>query len=238
MGGYTNVSAEQFRSLAPNLYLAVGARVFINSNVWTAAGLANGAAGKIVHMQWESQPGMGRPPALPSVVYVRVHHFRGRQLFTETSADVNGETIDLLNVVPVVSIEAQDEMGPAANSSGGVPARCYRSQMAMTLAFVVTDHKSQGDTLDRIVLDIGERDINDRQTFTALRRCRDINNMLLEDFGRERLQAIGNSASFPARLAALDRIRSLEDLTRQSFGLPPLTREPRPARPPTAARRE
>ena len=33
VGGYTNVSAERFRSLAPNLYLAVGARVFINSNV-------------------------------------------------------------------------------------------------------------------------------------------------------------------------------------------------------------
>ena len=43
VGGYTNVSAERFRSLAPKLYLAVGARVFINSNVWTAAGLANGA---------------------------------------------------------------------------------------------------------------------------------------------------------------------------------------------------
>ena len=155
-------------------------------------------------MQWEPQPGMGRPPALPSLVYVRVHHFRGRQVFTDTSADVNGETIDLRNVVPMVPIEAQDEMGPAANSSGGVPARCYRSQMAMTLAFVVTDHKSQGDTLDRIVLDIGERDINDRQTFTALRRCRDINNMLLEDFGRERLQAIGNSASFPCLLYTSD----------------------------------
>ena len=50
VGGYTNVSAERFRSLAPNLYLAVGARVFINSNVWTAAGLANGAVGEIVHM--------------------------------------------------------------------------------------------------------------------------------------------------------------------------------------------
>ena len=122
-------------------------------------------------------------------------------------------------------------MGPAANSRGGVRARCYRSQLPMTLAFAVTHHKSQGDTPDRVVLDIGEREINDGQTFTALSRYRDINNMLLEDFSQERLQAIGNSASFPARLAALDRTRSLEDHTRQRFGLPPLTREPRPARP-------
>ena len=85
----------------------------------------------------------------------------------------------------------------------------------MTLAFAVTHHKSQGDTFDRVVLDIGEREINGGQTFIALRRCRDINDMLLEDVSQERLQAIGNSASFPARLAALDRIRSLEDQTQQ-----------------------
>ena len=70
----------------------------------------------------------------------------------------------------------------------------------MTLAFAVTHHKSQGDTFDRVVLDIGEREINGGQTFTALSRCRDINNMLLEDFSQERLQAIGNSASFPCLL--------------------------------------
>ena len=69
--------------------------------MWTAARLANGAAEEIVYMQYEPQRGMGRPPVLPSVVYVRVHHFRGQQFFTETSADVNGETIDLLNVVPM-----------------------------------------------------------------------------------------------------------------------------------------
>ena len=87
----------------------------------------------------------------------------------------------------------------------------------MTLAFAVKHHKSQGDTLDRVVLVIGEREINDGQTFTALSRCREINNMLFVDVSQERLQAIVNSASFLARLAALDRIPSLEDQTRQRF---------------------
>ena len=130
--------------------------------------------------------------------------------------------MDLLNVVPIVPLEAQDEMGPAASSRRTELARCFRSQLPIELAFGVTHHKSKGATLDR-------------QTFTALSRCRDINNMLLEDFSQERLQAIGNSASFPARLSALDRIRLLEDLTRQTFGLPPSTREPRPPRPTTTS---
>lgn len=47
------------------MFLAVGARVFINKNVWASAGLANGAIGKVVHMAW----GEGaRPPKLPEVV--------------------------------------------------------------------------------------------------------------------------------------------------------------------------
>lgn len=43
--------ADRVRDLQPNISLAVGARVFINNNVWVSAGLANGAIGEMVHMQ-------------------------------------------------------------------------------------------------------------------------------------------------------------------------------------------
>ena len=73
-------------------------------------------------MEWGTQPGMDRPLALPSVVYVRIHDFRVQQFFRERSVEVNDETIDLLNVVPIAPAEAQDEMGPATNSGGMVRA--------------------------------------------------------------------------------------------------------------------
>ena len=66
---------------------------FINNNVWTAVGRANGAAGEIAHMQWGQLPGAERRPALPPVVYVRIHNFRGKQFFRELSVIVNGKTI-------------------------------------------------------------------------------------------------------------------------------------------------
>ena len=67
VAGSTNVSADRFRNLEPHLYLAVGARVFINSNVWTSAGLANGAVGEIMHISWELDDGLPgrRPPNVP-----------------------------------------------------------------------------------------------------------------------------------------------------------------------------
>ena len=87
-------------------------------------------------------------------------------------------------------------------------------------SFGITDHKSQGGTLNRVVLDIGSRELNDGQIFTALKiftalsRCRELDSMLLEDFALERLLTIGTSRSLPSRLAAFDRMRALEDRIR------------------------
>lgn len=228
--GYANVSADRFRGLDPHLYLAVGARVFITSNVWTSAGLANGATGIIIHIDWAAGGDSIRPPGVPAVLYVKLKDFKGPQYFTVASRVINGQTVDLEDVVPIAPIEAQDERGPAANASGQRGARCVRRQLPVRLAFGVTHHKSQGGTLDVVVLDLGERENNDGQSFTALSRCRDLQNMLLEDFTLERLTAIGDSPSFAARLAALDRLRDIENDTRLKFGLTLLERSPRPER--------
>ena len=46
-----------------------------------------------------------------------------------------------------------------------------------TVSFGISHHKSQGIALDRVVLDIGKRDINDGKNFTALSSYRNINNI-------------------------------------------------------------
>ena len=251
VAGSTNVSADRFRNLEPHLYLAVGARVFINSNVWTSAGLANGAVGEIMHISWELDDGLPgrRPPNVPVVLYVKLKGYRGPQYFGEmrrTTSDgdevsdrvrsINGEEVDLTDVVPLAPIEANDDRGPSANSSGQRGAICVRRQLSVKLAFGVTHHKSQEGTLDRVVLDLGTKENNDGQTFTALSRCRDIRCMVIEDCPQERISRIGESTSFSARLQAMDTIRALEDATRQKFGWPALDRPPRPQRPQPSGR--
>ncbi|CAM9798529.1 unnamed protein product [Pylaiella littoralis] len=71
---YGAVTADSFRGLQPHLFLAVGACVFVNSNVWTSAGLANGTVGEIVHMQWAED---SAPPTPLEVVWVSMENYRG-----------------------------------------------------------------------------------------------------------------------------------------------------------------
>lgn len=103
LGGYRHVSADRFRGLQPHLFLVVGARVFVNNNIWTSAGLANGAVGVVVHMHW---PEGRQPSALYDAVLVRMENYSGEQYFTEESATIGGVEVDLTNVVPIAPIEA------------------------------------------------------------------------------------------------------------------------------------
>ncbi|CAN0309563.1 unnamed protein product, partial [Laminaria digitata] len=72
---------------------------------------------------------------------------------------------------------------------------CIWTQLPLVLAFAVTIHKSQGCSLDRVVVDIGRNERTDGQTFTALSRCRELCGILLETFDVERLVRIGGSNS-------------------------------------------
>eukprot|EP00752_Nemacystus_decipiens_P018636 g16710.t1 len=229
--GYTAVSSDRFRGLEATIYLAVGARVFVGNNVWVSAGLANGTIGEVVHLQWVEDAG---PPSLPEVVWVRLENYRGPQyLEPPLMRPFRDGEVDLTNVVPVAPIDAADDTPGSARRARatGTTSCCVRTQIPMTLAFGITIHKSQGNTLLRCFLDLGRSEKSDGQSFTALSRCRPLENMLLEPFSLERFMNIGGSTSFRARLDALDRVRAIEDRTRGAHGLPFHHRPPRPQRP-------
>ena len=214
--GFSGANADRFMGLQPNIFPAVDAGVFITSNVWTAVGLANGAQGEVVHTQWSPETA---PPALPEVVFVRIAVYSGPPYFNATHVTIGDDRIDLRNVVPVGPMEASDNQLPTARpilgGAQGPGHTCYiRTQLPFMLSFRVTHYKSQGGTLDCVGLDIGSRELNDGQTFTALSRYRELDSMLLEDFTLEKFLTIGTSRSFPPRLAALDRMCAREDRMR------------------------
>eukprot|EP00752_Nemacystus_decipiens_P005573 g5042.t1 len=229
--GYTAVSSDRFRGLEATIYLAVGARVFVDNNVRVSASLANGAIGEVVHLQWAEDAG---PPSLPEVVWVQLENYRGPQcLEPPLMRPFRDGEVDLTNVVPVTPIDVADDTPGSARRAGatGTTGCCVRTQIPITLAFGITIHKSQGNTLLRFFLDIGRSEKGDGQSFTALSRCRSLENMLLEPFSLERFMNIGGGTSLRARLDALDRVRAIEDRTRRAHGLPVHHRPPRPQRP-------
>ena len=213
--GLSGANADRFRGLQSNIFLAVGARVFMASNVWTAVGLANGAQGEAVHMQWS--PGRA-PTALTEVVFVRIAGYSGPSCFNETHVTIGDERIDLRNVVPVGSIEASDDQPPAARRSrGGAQGPghtcCLRTQLPFMLSFGITHHKSQGTRRPRCV---GYRQHRAKglPDLHGLEPVPRIDGMLLEDFALERFLTISTGHSFSSRLADLDRMRAFEDRTR------------------------
>lgn len=96
------------------------------------------------------------PPFLPVAVTVLFDHY-----FGPTLPD---------GAVPITLLRR-------SWSSSGRP--CSRLQLPLKLAWAVTIHKSQGLTLDKIVVDIGKKEFCAGLTFVAISRVRRMTDLLL-----------------------------------------------------------
>jgi ATP-dependent DNA helicase PIF1 len=104
--------------LEAQLLLARGARVMLTANLWTEAGLVNGAMGTIQDLLFEDQ----EPPLLPIAVLISFDNYKG-------------PTIDSLEEAEVVPI------GSVRHTWEG-KTNCSRLQIPVRLAWAITVHKS------------------------------------------------------------------------------------------------
>lgn len=71
----------------------------------------------------------------------------------------------------------------------------YRKQFAIRLAYAVTIHKSQGMTLDRLVVDIGDC-FADGQMYVALSRATSLEGLFILDFHKKGVRASSQALEF------------------------------------------
>jgi len=182
------MDASKFRGLHDKLFLAVNAKVTLKTNLQTSNRLTNGAKGTVFDIVYREnqKPNID----LPSFISVRLPIYDGPQFFADDSS--------LKNCIPFgkISIQAQDQI------------RFTRTQYPFRLSYALTIHKSQGQTIDMTVVDIGEKE-QAGLTFVALSRVRHKENLAVEDFAFDRLQQLGMSLGFQDRVREEDRLSVL-----------------------------
>uniref|UniRef100_T1K3S0 ATP-dependent DNA helicase n=1 Tax=Tetranychus urticae TaxID=32264 RepID=T1K3S0_TETUR len=120
-----NATEDQAQGLANELYLSVGCKVMLRSNLWTECGLVNGSMGivrKIRYLEGE------RPTSLPAAIMVEFEKY-------------NGPTYDD-GYVPITPLKRSWKIGENTVT---------RTQFPLAVAHAITAHKSQGLTLDKLL---------------------------------------------------------------------------------------
>ena len=135
--------------LEPVVYLAKDAKVMLTCNIWQQSGLCNGAIGTIYDILYaEGQ----KTPDLPIAVTVNFTQYTGPPFLTSKP-----------NCVLIVPLTFQWHNGLTQLS---------RQQLPLRLSYAITIHKSQGQTLTKAVIDIGNRKMAAGCAFVALSRLK------------------------------------------------------------------
>ena len=116
---------------------------------------------------------------LPTIIMVAMPGYKGPTFWHKE---------DGTPVVPIVPFTARWQ-----SKSG---KQCLRTQFPLRVAYAVTIHKSQGMTLNKAVVELGEYDFTRGLTFVAISRVRAIDDIVFRsEIGSQRLQKLGGATN-------------------------------------------
>lgn len=143
----------------------------LTKNVWQSKGLYNGALGTvraILCVDGQQQEG------LPRAVLVEFDDYIGPSIVPEN------------NIVPIVPETIPFD--PRSGKTGNI------RQLPLVLGWAITMHKSQGLTLNRAVVDVGDNEKYAGATYVACSRVRSIANLAFhKSFPFERMRRLNDS---------------------------------------------
>lgn len=173
------------QGLEDAIRLAKGARVMLRHNLWTTKGLVNGALGTVVDILYDF--GTKPPQDMPVAVIVQFDAY-------------DGPFLRGTNLLPIL---------PLTRSFVYKGVSCTRTQFPLSLSWATTIHKSQGITMDRVVVDIGDKEIGCGCTYVALTRVRALEGLVfhppkdLQRFRNLGKDAISNRRALESKLKSL-----------------------------------
>ena len=181
------------RGLVPSLRFCIGAEVMlIARNIALPFKLFNGACGVIQFIYYADGTS---PPDLPTAVFVHFSSYCGPAFFTLHP-----------KVVPIVPIRMEWETPHGT---------CSRLQIPLVLSWAISTHKSQGQSMQMVRIDIGAKELTTGATYVALSRATSLQGILLVPQDNRsnflsRWLSIGNGAMMQLRKNEDIRLLQLE----------------------------
>lgn len=149
-----NVISEALQGLEAKIRLAKGCPVMLQTNFWTEKGLVNGALGTVPDILKPGHPSTDIPLA---VMFKFDLHRR-----------------------PFWTAAGLFPLTPFTRHFTDKGVSCSRSQFPFVLAWAVTAHKSQGLTMDGVVVDTGETERTSWVTYVAPTRVRTVESLAFQ----------------------------------------------------------
>ncbi len=176
--------------LYPVVFLAPQARVMLTANLWQEVGLCNGAGGIVHRILYHEGHA---PPSLPTAVLVDFANHCGPRFLNNRP-----------NCVPIP---------PMLSEWMSAGKQLSHQQLPLQLRYAMTIHKSQGQTLDKAVIDIGRAELAAGCTFVATSRLRKLADGLFEPMSFERLLSIRRGRHLTERINEEARLHQLSKQT-------------------------
>ena len=135
-----------------------------------------------------------KAPALPEFVVLRLEGYTG----PVWSSDPRYE-----GCLPIAPFET------SWSTMGDDRGHETRQQVPLALCWAITMHKSQGQTMDKAVVDLGKSESKPGLTFVRLSRAKRLVDLPIEPMPLERLSKISDTPTFQLRLLEEVRLNAL-----------------------------
>ena len=153
--GSSTAEPDTAGGLLNHIILAVGGKVVLKSKLWQEAGLVNGAEGVVKRILYK--PGRA-PPQLPDCVLVHFEHYEGPSLIESEPK--------LIPITPVTATWTHYKED------------CSRTQIPCVPGDATTIHVTQGDTLDKAIINLGVKEFACGISYTGISRVRSMKDLI------------------------------------------------------------
>ncbi|KAL8590998.1 hypothetical protein ACOMHN_044990 [Nucella lapillus] len=190
-GEANKTSAERDSGLTSVIALSKDTVFRLSCNLWTEAGLTNGAVGNVYDIVYAPNT---KPPELPVAVIGIFDDYCGPSFLP-----------DVTKSVPICPVQRTWISNKIHRS---------RTMLPIILGYALSIHKLQGSTLDKVILNAGLKQFALGLLFVGASQVKMFENLTFEPFPNfERFPQIAKCTSLKERLQEEERIKKQEENT-------------------------